>query len=169
MQVVAGVSAIHRLLELVPQAAEFSTPFDETLPNVMACPVCRTRRRECQHWTVSNDSAAGWPDRHPDTPLNLKVGDAMALRAKIQPCVAGVIRWIKMLDARQVELGVERLSPQVQPVWYGRCAATARPARTRTVRAGLPGLRQPDRLLLPSHIYQIGMDAEVWHSPGNTR
>ena len=169
MQVVAGVSAIHRLLELVPQAAEFSKPFDETLPERDGLPqFAAPAAVNASHWTVSNDSAAGLAlTGTPDTPLNLKVGDAMALRAEDSAMWSlAVIRWIKMLDARQVELGVERLSPQVQPVWVrplrGHRKASPEPG---LFVPGLPGLRQPDRLLLPSHIYQIGMDAEVWHSP----
>ena len=64
------------------------------------------------------------------------------------------------------ELGVERLSPRIQPVWV-------RPLRSHRKASPEPGLfvpgvsalKQPDRLLLPSHIYQTGMDAEVWHTP----
>ena len=169
MQVVAGVSAIHRLLERVPQAAERSTPFADTLPERDNLPqFAAPTAVNASHWTVSNDSAAGLAlTGTPDTPLNLKVGDALALRAEDSAGWSlAVIRWVKMLDARQVELGVERLSPQVQPVWVrplrGRRKASPEPG---LFVPGLPALKQPDRLLLPSHIYQIGMDAEVWHTP----
>ena len=169
MQVVAGVSAIHRLLELVPQAAELSTPFDDSLPEhgglpAFAAPIAVN----ATHWTVRNDSAAGLAlTGTPDTPLNLKVGDALALRADDSAMWSlAVIRWIRMQNARQVELGVERLSPQIQPVWVrplrGHRKASPEPG---LFVPGLPALKQPDRLLLPSHIHQIGMDAEVWHTP----
>jgi len=169
IQVVAGVSAIHRLLELVPQAAQFSTTSTDTLTGqdgsaIFAAPSAVN----ASHWTVSNDSAAGLAlSGTPDTPLNLKVGDALALRAEDSVVWSlAVIRWVKMLDARQVELGVERLSPRIQPVWV-------RPLRSHRKASPEPGLfvpgvsalKQPDRLLLPSHIYQTGMDAEVWHTP----
>ncbi len=169
IQVVAGVSAIHRLLELVPQAAQFSTTSTDTLTgqdgrDSFAAPSAVN----ASHWTVSNDSAAGLAlSGTPDTPLNLKVGDALALRAEDSVVWSlAVIRWIKMLDARQVELGVERLSPHIQPVWV-------RPLRSHRKASPEPGLlipgvsalKQPDRLLLSSHIYQTGMDAEVWHTP----
>ena len=99
--------------------------------------------------------------------LNLKVGDALALCAEDSVVWSlAIIRWVKMRDARQVELGVERLSPQIQPVWV-------RPRRSHRKASpepglfvpGVPALKQPDRLLLPSHIYQTGMDAEVLHTP----
>ena len=169
MQVVAGVSVIHRLLELVPQAAELSTPFDDTLTERDGLPqFAAPTAVNASHWTVSNDSAAGLAlTGTPDTPLNLKVGDALALRGDDSAGWSlAVIRWIKMLDARQVELGVERLSPQIQPVWVrplrGHRKASPEPG---LFVPGLPALKQPDRLLLPSHIYQIGMDAEVWQTP----
>jgi len=78
----------------------------------------------------------------------------------------GVIRWIRMRDARQVELGVERLSPQIQPAWVQplRGHRKTRPEAALFV-PGVAALQQPDRLLLPRHLYQIGMDADVWHSP----
>lgn len=169
MQVVAGVSAIHRLLEWVPPAAERSTSVDDAPPegddpSIFAA----STAVNASHWTVSNDSAAGLAlTGAPDMPLNLKVGDALALRdGDAAGWSLAVIRWIKMLDARQVELGVERLSPQVQPVWVrplrGHRKASPEPG---LFVPGLPALRQPDRLLLPSHVYQIGMDAEVWHTP----
>ena len=95
------------------------------------------------------------------------MGDPLALRADDAAAWSlGVIRWIRMRDAQQVELGVERLSPQIQPVWVrplrGHRKASPEPA---LFVPGLPALKQNDRLLLPRHLYQIGMDAEVWHPP----
>lgn len=169
VQVVAGISAIHRLLELVPQAAELTVSPDETLPigdvaSVFAAPTAVN----ASHWTLTNDSAAGLAlTGTPDTPLNLKVGDALVLRSDDSAVWSlAVIRWIKMLDTRQVELGVERLAPSIQPVWVrplrGRRKASPEPG---LFVPGLPALHQPDRLLLPSHVYEICMDAEVWHTP----
>jgi hypothetical protein len=118
-------------------------------------------------WTVSNDSAAGLAlSGTPDAPLNLKVGDPLALRAdQAASWSLGVIRWVRMRDAREVELGVERLSPQIQPVWVrpmrGHRKASPEPA---LFVPGLDALKQNDRLLLPRHLYQIGMDAEVLHA-----
>ena len=169
IQVVAGVSAIHRLLELVPQTAELSTTSTDTLagPDGSAS-FAAPSAVNASHWTVCNDSASGLAlSGTPDTPLNLKVGDALALRTEDSVVWSlAVIRWVKMLDARQVELGVERLSPRIQPVWV-------RPLRSHRKASPEPGLfvpgvsalMQPDRLLLPSHIYQTGMDAEIWHTP----
>ncbi|OZA14690.1 MAG: hypothetical protein B7X94_00575 [Hydrogenophilales bacterium 17-62-8] len=169
IQIVAGVSAIHRLLERAPHAARL--PAASTDPRSgpdggaidAAAPAVNA-----SHWTVCNDSAAGLAlSGTPDTPLNLKVGDALALRAEdAVGWSLAIIRWVRMLDARQVDLGVERLSPRIQPVWV-------RPLRSHRKAGPKPGLfvpgvsalKQPDRLLLPSHIYQTGMDAEVWHAP----
>lgn len=169
VQVVAGVSAIHRLLELVPQAAELDTDPDGCLPihdvePLFAAPTAVN----ASNWTIDNDSAAGLAlSSAPEASLNLKVGDALALRPDDAAAWSlGVIRWLRMRDERQVELGVERLSPQIQPVWVrplrGHRKASPEPA---LFVPGLPALNQPDRLLLPRYVYQVGMDAEVWHSP----
>jgi len=169
VQMVAGVSAIHRLLEPVPQAARLVPDEADSLPNpdaepVFAAPVVVSTTR----WTVGNDSATGLAlSGTPDAPLNLKVGDPLALRADAEAGWSlGVIRWIRMRDTRQVELGVERLSPQVQPVWVrplrGHRKASPEPA---LFVPGLAALKQKDRLLLPRYLYQIGMDADVLHPP----
>lgn len=169
MQLVAGVSAIHRLLELVPQAPQFEADPDADLAvhdvgHTFAAPAAVN----ATHWNVSNDSAAGLAlNGAPDTPLNLRVGDALAMRPDDAATWSlAVIRWIKMQDARQIELGIERLSPQIKPVWVrplrGSRKASPEPA---LLVPGLPTLKQPDRLLLPRNLYQVGMDAEVWHAP----
>ncbi|MBW8370760.1 MAG: hypothetical protein K0M66_07285 [Thiobacillus sp.] len=169
VQIVAGVSAIHRLLDLVPSApppdAEDadSLPIHDVGPVFFAAPVAVN----ATDWRVSNDSAAGLAlSGTPDAPLNLKVGDPLALRAdQTATWSLGVIRWIRMRDASEVELGVERLSPQIQPVWVrplrGHRKASPEPA---LFVPGLDTLKQNDRLLLPRHLYQSGMDAELRHA-----
>ncbi|MBS1184659.1 MAG: hypothetical protein H6R09_260 [Proteobacteria bacterium] len=169
VQVVAGVSAIHRLLDTVPQSAEGDSDADDSLPIHDVGPLFAAPAPvSASCWTIDNDSAAGLAlSGAPDTSLNLKIGDALALRAHDADAWSlGVIRWIRMRDARQVELGVERLSPQMQPVWVrplrGHRKASPEPA---LFVPGLPALNRPDRLLLPRHLYQTGMDAEVWQPP----
>jgi hypothetical protein len=169
LQMVAGVSAIHRLLEPAPLAAglalhETDKQAAADIEPVRAAPAMVNTSQ----WTVDNDSATGLAlSGTPDAPLNLKVGDPLALRTEAEAGWSlGVIRWIRMHDARQVELGVERLSPQVQPVWVrplrGHRMASLEPA---LFVPGLAALKQKDRLMLPRYLYQIGMDADVLHPP----
>jgi hypothetical protein len=172
MQVVAGVNCIHRLLEGEPQAGEAATDPDDSLPIHDVRPLHASPTAvPTSHWTISNDSASGLALRGaPDEPLNLKVGDALALRSDAAAAWSlAVIRWIRMCDARQVELGVERLSPEMQPVWVrplrGHRSANPEPA---LFIPGLPALKQPDRLLLSRQFFQAGMDAEVWHPHQHT-
>jgi cyclic-di-GMP-binding protein len=162
MQVVAGVSAIHRLLDQAPQA-DADGADSVLIHDVGASAPAPVNATE---WTVSNDSAAGLAlSGTPDAPLNLRVGDALALRADDQAGWSlGVIRWIRMRDARRVELGVERLSPQIEAVWVRPLDGKANPEPALFV-PGLDSLKQQDRLLLPRDFYASGMDAEVWHAP----
>lgn len=164
VELVAGVSATHRLLEQAQHdpAAETDLAIgDTTLPLPPSV--------NSTSWTVINDSASGLAlSGTPDAPLNLKVGDPVALRpdSAASEWSLGAIRWIRMRDTRWVELGIERLSPSVQPVWVrplrGKRKASPEPA---LFLPGIAALKQGDRLLLPRYIYQKGMDAEVWHSP----
>ena len=170
IQMVAGVSAIHRLLELESRAAQDDPEGTDSLPipDVETARAAQPIAVVTTRWTVSNDSASGLAlSGAPDAPLNLKVGDPLGLRADDTAAWSlGVIRWIRMRDAHQVELGIERLSPQMQPVWVqplrGRRKASPEPA---LFVPGLAALQQKDRLLLPRYVYQIGMDADVWHPP----
>jgi hypothetical protein len=172
MQVVAGVSCIHRLLGGEPQTGESAADSDGSLPIHDVRPLCGASSTiHTSHWTISNDSASGLAlQGAPDEPLNLKVGDALALRSDAAtPWSLAVIRWIRMRNAHQVELGVERLSPEMQPVWVrplrGHRSANPEPA---LFIPGLPALKQPDRLLLSRQVFQAGMDAEVWHPHQHT-
>ncbi|MBW8457671.1 MAG: hypothetical protein K0M58_04400 [Thiobacillus sp.] len=169
VQLVAGVSAIHRMLEMAPQAAPLPQKDDASNLPIHVEPVSATAAAvDATPWTVGNDSASGLAlYGTPDAPLNLKVGDPLALRADDAAAWSlGVIRWIRMGEAQQVELGVERLSPQVQPVWVRplRGHSKTNPEAALFI-PGVPALKQHDRLLLPRQLYGIGMDADVWHPP----
>lgn len=167
VQVVAGVCSIHRLLAGEPQPGEAAADADDSLPIHDVRPLgAAPATIQASHWTICNDSAAGLALRGAqEAPLNLKVGDPLALRAGEEDAWSlAVIRWVRMLDARQIELGVERLSPQMQPVWVrplrGHRKSSPEPA---LLIPGSAALKQPERLLLPRQLYQTGMDAEVLH------
>lgn len=188
IDVVAGVSAIHRLLDYaLPQPAQTDAPDEDNLIADVAPLLAPGAQFFTSRWTLCNDSATGLAlSGIPVAPLNLKVGDPVALRPGIiddatldalaEPGQNGldqgglwslaVIRWVRMHDAQRIELGIERLSPHMQPVWVrplrGRRKGSPEPA---LFIPGLTGLKQPDRLLLPRYIYQSGMDAEIWHPP----
>jgi hypothetical protein len=162
---VAGVSAIHRLLEKSAQAV-WPEPDDanphqiQIIEPSFAAPVAAS----AVQWISRNDSAVGLAlSGSPDAPLNLKVGDALAVRVGDgMEWSLGVIRWTRMPDARQVEFGVERLSPTIQPAWV-RLLRGGKLVEPALFVPGLAALGQNDRLLLPHHLYQVGMDAEVLH------
>lgn len=165
VELVAGVSAAHRLLEQAQRDAVEEAELaigDTTLPVVASV--------NGSTWRVVNDSASGLAlEGTPDAPLNLKVGDAVALcpaETDNESWTVGAIRWIRMHDAQRVELGIERLAPDVRPIWVrplrGRRKAAPEPA---LLLPGSAALGQSDRLLLPRHIYAKGMDAEVWQPP----
>jgi hypothetical protein len=163
VQMVSGVSAIHRLLEQIPQADRLEADEVDSLPNVdiesvFAVPVIVNATR----WTVSNDSAAGLGlIGTPDAPLNLKVGDPLALRADAwRPGAGG-----DPLDHARSAAGRARRQAAVaaDPAMWVR---PARPPRGvgSALLFGSGALKQNDRLLLPRRL-AVGMDADVRHPP----
>jgi hypothetical protein len=169
LSLVAGVSAIHRLLE---QHAPPDADDIETLSVGDAGALAgRTVEISASTWTVVNDSAAGMAlAGAPERPLNLKVGDPLALHDEAAGGPAlGVIRWLRARDARRVELGIERLAPHVQPVSVRplRGVRRGKPAAALFL-PGIASLQVGDRLLLPRALYEAGMDAEVLHGPRHT-
>lgn len=170
LEAVAGVSAIHRLLAQNTDKRldeEDSLPIDDV--DVLQTPPAAIQR---SLWTLRNDSAAGLAlTGLPAQPLNLKVGDALALRpaSTDKPDWSlAVIRWIAMQDNGQVELGVERLAPHMEPVWIRPLRGHGKHPEPALLVPGLPALKQPDRLLLPRYVYTAGMDAEVWQATRQT-
>jgi hypothetical protein len=163
---VAGVSAIHRLLEAASRKMQRDPgDADEQAIHVVEPALAAPAPASTVEWISHNDSAAGLGlSGAPDAPLNLKVGDALAVRVGDAAAWSlGVIRWIRMRDARQVEFGVERLAPNIQPAWV-RPLRGGKKAEPALFVPGLAALKQHDRLLLPRHLYQVGMDAELWYT-----
>ncbi len=152
---VAGLAAIHRLLNPGPPPATEDGP-----TTAMPLPPVPVR------WNVLNDSAAGLAlTGTPDAPVTLRVGDPIALQETPGgDWSLGAVRWLRMRDAQQVEFGIERLSPRVEAVWVRPLRGhRATAAETGLFVPGVAALKQADRLMLPRHLYQLGIEAEVTH------
>ena len=165
IQLVAGVSAIHQLLRMMQSPAQQIEKMEDSqlihdVQPVRARPAAVT----ITLWTITNDSAAGLSlSGTPNAPLNLKVGDALALQtADETEWSLGLIRWVKMHDQQMIGLGVQRLSPRMQPAWVqtmrGRSKGKQEPA---LLIPEIPALQQAARLLLPRPLYRRGMDAAL--------
>ncbi|HQT01189.1 MAG: hypothetical protein B7Y26_13765 [Hydrogenophilales bacterium 16-64-46] len=171
IEVVVGLTAIHRLLADagvcpdkpdVPPSEDGHLAIDDVGVRSVAAPVLAS------FWTIRNDSAGGLAlEGTPETPLNLKVGDALALRPRGTDAAwsLATIRWIVMHDGGRVEFGLERLAPRVQPVWVRPLRGQRKRPEPALFVPGLAALKLPDRLLLPRDLYASGMDAELWPSP----
>lgn len=167
VHLVAGISTIHRLLDGATQSPRFDADDGSTAIGdvglMAAAPIVVNATR----WSVINDSAAGLAlVGAPNAPLNLKAGDALALRADdASEWSLAVVRWVRMRDSRQIECGVERLAPQMRPLWLRALGGKPGRPEPALLLPGLSALKQPDRLLLPRRLYQAGMDADVWDEP----
>ncbi|MFN3543616.1 MAG: hypothetical protein ACK4UX_02040 [Thiobacillus sp.] len=157
VRAVSGLAAIHALLDAGRPPLVAGMP-PEVPPRAAAVAPAR--------WSVANDSAAGLAlTGSPDASASLRVGDPIALREDPDAAWSlGVIRWLRMRDPQQVEFGLERISPRIEAVWVRplRGHASTAPQRSLFV-PGVTSLKQADRLLLPRHLYQLGIEAEVTH------
>lgn len=165
LRLVAGVNAVHRLLldHGNPAEAEGAEPTEINVSD-SALPTAGATRTST--WELVNDSAGGVAlAGMPELPHSLNIGDPLALQeAATGHWSLGVIRWIRMHDAREIEMGVERLSPSVEPVWI-------RPVRRRQLTRPQPALllrgvaaqRRRDCLLLPPQVYRSARDVELLH------
>lgn len=152
---VAGLASIHHLLNPGPPP-----PTEDGPPTAMPVPPVPVR------WNVLNDSAAGLAlTGTPEMPVTLRVGDPIALEETPgSDWSLGVVRWLRMRDGQQVEFGIERLSPRVEAVWVRPLRGhRATMAETGLFVPGVAALKQADRLMLPRHLYQLGIEAEVTH------
>lgn len=165
LEVVAGVCAIHRLLTQAPPLSDRASdlPIRDVAVFTAAPAAVQSSR-----WTIRNDSAAGLAlSGTPDASLNLKVGDALATRGRQDTDWSlAVIRWIAMHEDGRVELGIERLAPQMRPIWVRPLRGLRKRPEPALLVPGLPSLKQPDRLLLPRFLYAPAMDAEIQSAPG---
>ncbi len=161
LDAVAGLSAIHRLLAGDPDEDGDGQSIGDVAALYAAPATLHVSR-----WTVRNDSATGLSlTGTPGTALNLRAGDALALRAiRHADWSLAMIRWVTMHDGGRVELGVERIAPGMQPVWVRLLRGPRKHPEPALLVPGLAGLKQRDRLMLPSQLYAAGMDAEIRHA-----
>ena len=166
LRLVAGVTAVHRMLVNQGTPEDTENPGTLTITGVDSG-LATAPAPQASTWHLVNDSAGGLAlTTRTEAPLNLKIGDPLALQENTPGNWSlGVIRWIRMGEDQQMEMGVERLSPQIEPVWI-------RPVRKRRLdRAepallvhGVPAQKRRDCLLLPRDLYRDSRDAELLHA-----
>jgi hypothetical protein len=165
LRLVAGVNAVHRLL--LDQGSPAATPEPEPTEIHISDPAPVTAGpARTSTWELVNDSAGGVAlAGTPELPHSLNIGDPLALQeAATGHWSLGVIRWIRVHDAREIEMGVERLSPRVEPVWIRpvRRRQLTRPQPALLLR-GVPAQRRRDCLMLPPQVYRGARDVELLH------
>ncbi len=120
------------------------------------------RAYETQAWKMVNVSAGGycllWDNQET---TRAQVGELVGIREQSDPDTfhwrLGVIRWLKMVEKRGLELGIQMLSPSA-------IAVTAKPDTTRRIKDNqsrgllvpeITSIQQSATLLLPSPPYSI--------------
>ncbi|NOZ11462.1 MAG: hypothetical protein GXP09_10530 [Gammaproteobacteria bacterium] len=117
------------------------------------------------HWHIKDESAGGFALAHAgETHAKIRVGDLLLLRNEPEDrWRVGVIRWMKCVpQSQKIEMGVQLLSPVVQPVAVSTLAAEEADEDGETELHFVPALLlpanralgQPTSLIVPRGIHQ---------------
>ncbi len=114
-------------------------------------------------WQLRDESARGLLlAREGEVGAHVRVGDLLGIQASNDGGTwrAGVVRWIKSPDSNQVEMGVERLAPNVTPVAVKPAAnhmpGTGRRYTQALLLPAMPVLQRPATLILTRGVYEPG-------------
>ncbi len=114
-------------------------------------------------WQLRDESARGLLlAREGEVGAHVRVGDLLGIQASNGGGTwqAGVVRWIKSPDSNQVEMGVERLAPNVTPVAVKPAAnnmpGTGRRYTQALLLPAMPVLQRPATLILTRGVYEPG-------------
>jgi len=159
MQWVSGLSGSHSLLS-DEENGQLEVPFAFGQRAPRALPRRSSAREDVVNSAmIINESANGaclrWVDALPG---RVRVDEVLALRQPHQQHWGiGVVRWLKTLNNRGLELGVELLGPEVIPVMVRHHEGGNEPDDLKSLYLPEVGaLRQPASLLVPTLFFQPG-------------
>lgn len=102
---------------------------------------------EISDWMVLNESAGGYALMHAKGPISgLQAGSALGLRLEGKPWSLCLVRWVRSENSAHVEVGVELLSPQGQPV---RLTLPGREPQPAFLMPAVAGQETRETLLAP--------------------
>ena len=114
-------------------------------------------------WQLRDESARGLLlAREGEVGAHVRVGDLLGIQTFNDDGTwrAGVVRWIKSPDSNQVEMGIERLAPNVNPVAVKPAAnhmpGTGRRYTQALLLPAMPILQRPATLILTRGVYEPG-------------
>ena len=114
-------------------------------------------------WQLRDESAQGLLlAREGEVGAHVRVGDLIGIQASNDGGTwrVGAVRWIKSPDSNHVEMGVERLAPNVTPVAVKPAAnnmpGTGRRYSQALLLPAMPVLQRPATLILTRGVYEPG-------------
>lgn len=163
----SGIRAIHSCLTTSDCTATATDPAASPGGEISIGTISvvgRNRRNEAAttRWKVVNDSASGLALHKKTTSINLKVGEVVAVRSQLLPCWnIGVVRWLRNAPADQIELGLQMLSPNPQPVWVRNAVGKIRTNQPALLLPANPALQLAQQLLVPRGVYVQDLPIEL--------
>ncbi len=123
-------------------------------------------------WQLRDESARGLLlAREGEVGSHVRVGDVIGIQGAYDTEVwhVGVIRWIKSPAPRQVEMGVERIAPELTPIAVKPVSDTNRRYSQALLLPAMPVLQRPATILAARGTYVPGHDLQLAEAGGATR
>lgn len=114
-------------------------------------------------WVLRDESAGGLAlARHADIGAPIRVGDLLGIHnPATNDWRIGAVRWVKSPDTQRVEMGVEMLSPQAQPLAVRQGGGENAGYSQALMLPPIEALRQPPTLLVPRGACQVNQEIEL--------
>ncbi|MFQ6021207.1 MAG: hypothetical protein ACE5NW_00635 [Acidiferrobacterales bacterium] len=128
------------------------------------CPVDR--------WQLRDESARGLLlSREGEVGAHVRVGDVIGIQGANDTDVwhVGVVRWIKSPASGRVEMGVERIAPELKPAAVKPVSDAGRRYTQALLLPAMPVLQRPPTLLAARGMYEPGCDLYLAESDGIAR
>lgn len=112
-------------------------------------------------WQTRDESAGGLAlERNGNLAVRMRVGDLLAIRYQgLDTWRVGVVRWLKSHADHYLEMGIQRLAPDVRPAAVQQMASSPDQRPNYLQALLLPAnktLRRPDTLIIPRGALQSG-------------
>lgn len=126
------------------------------------------------HWHIRNESAGGYRLAIDESDeIKIQVGELLGLRPRhsSETCKIGVIRWMRQTASGGMEVGIQVLAPQVNPVMIrsARLGGKASEFQPALMLPEVPALGQAATLLTPIMLFETGTELQLHHPENDVR
>jgi hypothetical protein len=174
LEICTGINSVHYFLRGASPIGPGSPELDLDLTLQVSDSPDQTGQQaySCTRWLVVNESASGVAlIKNPNDSAQVRVGGIVGLRAGEPAAVTvGVVRWANSEDPQHLELGVQRLSPNAQPILLKpKLPFEAGTFEEALLLPEMPSLKQPASVLARHGLYEMNREYYMEKDGATTR